>query len=85
MAIQNLSNITSSCTDNFYSLFQSLPFINQDIQRIAKEIIDNVIGINQFQAIKVTEWSKSIVNQLLEHLTQKNNLCKYIGNKMFLF
>lgn len=57
---------------------QSLPFINLDIQRTTKEIVDKVIGIKQFQANEVTNWSKDIVNQVLENLTQQNNQCKYI-------
>jgi hypothetical protein len=58
---------------------QELPFANADLQKIAKEVIETVIGISQFQANQVAEWSHAISSQILEKLTQNSNQCKYIG------
>lgn len=55
------------------------------MNKISKEVIENVIGGNSYQHSKVDGWSNQITKDILEQLIKHSKPFKYVGELMFSF
>jgi len=50
----------------------------EEINIIVKEAVDRVLGTNSYQHVQVNQWTASIIEQAIAHLTKLNKPYKYI-------
>jgi len=57
-----------------------LEFNSEDVQRIAEEAVNNVIGSDQieYQREKVNQWSQQIIESCIKDLAKLNKKFKYV-------
>ena len=55
-------------------------FNSEDVQRIAEEAVNNVIGSDQieYQREKVNQWSQQIIESCIKDLAKLNKKFKYV-------
>ena len=55
-------------------------FNSEDVQRIAEEAVNNVIGSDQieYQRDKVNQWSQQIIESSIKELAKLNKKFKYV-------
>ena len=55
-------------------------FNSEDVQRIAEEAVNNVIGSDQieYQREKVNQWSQQIIESCIKDLAKLNKRFKYV-------
>ena len=55
-------------------------FNSEDVQRIAEEAVNNVIGSDQieYQREKVNQWSQQIMESCIKDLAKLNKKFKYV-------
>lgn len=58
--------------------FQNL-FVVDDVSKIIKDTVENTIGGNAYQNEKVNVWTGTVVETVLQVLTQLQKPYKYIG------
>uniref|UniRef100_A0A914VTN3 Dynein light chain Tctex-type 1 n=1 Tax=Plectus sambesii TaxID=2011161 RepID=A0A914VTN3_9BILA len=56
----------------------SAGFSQEDVQGLAKEVIEGVLGTNSYQHNNVNMWTQSIVEGTLAQLTKMSKPFKYI-------
>jgi len=56
----------------------STTFVVDEVQKVAKEVIETILGGNVYQQSKVNQWNSNIVEQVLAQLTKQNKPFKYI-------
>ncbi|CAG2181186.1 unnamed protein product [Oppiella nova] len=54
-------------------------FDSDVVNKVAKEVVETVIGSQAYQHSKVNNWSNAIVEQVLQQLIKSNKSFKYIG------
>lgn len=52
------------------------------MNRVAKEVVENVIGGNTYLHSKVNNWSNTIVEHVLSQLVKQSKNFKFIGKKI---
>ena len=57
-----------------------LEFSSEDVQKIAEEAVNNVIGSDQieYQREKVNQWSQQIIESCIKDLAKLNKKFKYV-------
>jgi len=53
-------------------------FDSDVVNKVAKEVVETVIGSQAYQHSKVNNWSNAIVEQVLQQLIKSNKSFKYI-------
>lgn len=59
-------------------MFQN-QFIADDVSKIIKEAIENLIGSTAYQHNKVNQWTSAVVESCLGQMTKLQKPYKYIG------
>ncbi|XP_054164038.1 dynein light chain Tctex-type 1-like [Oppia nitens] len=53
-------------------------FDSDVVNKTTKEVVETIIGSNTYQHSEVTNWSNTIVEQVMQQLVKNNNKFKYI-------
>ncbi|KAG8123683.1 hypothetical protein E2320_019047 [Naja naja] len=57
-------------------------FVVDEVSNIIKEAIEGTIGGNAYLHSKVNQWTTTVVEQILSHLTKLGKPFKYVGNDL---
>ncbi|KAF7256272.1 hypothetical protein EG68_07155 [Paragonimus skrjabini miyazakii] len=64
--------------DDFQS-GEETTFVTDEVKNIVKESIESTVGSNTYSHSKVQQWTSSVIEQCLNHLTKLGKPFKYVG------